>query len=99
MVHFLKIWLTKFPKEIKNVVKHETMSVGDAIYFASQLTNKTKIQQITSTKAKWKQWGFSNFDLERPIHRIELAALLNESNVFKLFSVDLKGNFIKPSTK
>jgi hypothetical protein len=63
------------------------------------LTKQNQIKIINSVKNNWGQWGFSNFDLERPIHRIELAALLNESNVFKLFSVNLKGDFIKASNK
>ena len=70
------------------------MTIDDALYFAAQLTKQNQIQLINSVKIKWVQWGFSNFDLERPIRRIELAALLNESNVFKLFSVNLKGDFI-----
>jgi hypothetical protein len=99
MAHFLATWSTKFPKKIKNVFKHETMTIGDALYFAAQLTKQNQIQLINSVKIKWGQWDFSNFDLERPIRRIELAALLNESNIFKLFSVNLKGDFIKASNK
>ncbi len=99
MAHFLATWSTKFPKEIKNLTKHEAMTIGDALYFAAQLTKQNQIQLINSVKIKWVQWGFSNFDLERPIHRIELAALLNEYNVFNLFSVNLKGDFIKTSNK
>jgi hypothetical protein len=69
------------------------MTIREALYFASQLTKNNFNQQKENIKNKWQAWGFANFDLERPIHRIELAALLNEANVFNKFSVDLKGNF------
>mgnify|MGYP000225699300 CR=1 FL=1 len=88
---FLEVWLKKFPTDQK--VTHENMTIREALYFASQLTKNNFNQQKENIKNKWQAWGFANFDLERPIHRIELAALLNEANVFNKFSVDLKGNF------
>ena len=88
---FLEVWLKKFPND--KIVNHENMTINDAVYFASELTKNNLNQQKELVKNKWKGWGFTNFDLERPILRIELAALLNEADVFNKFSVDLRGNF------
>jgi hypothetical protein len=88
---FLEVWLKKFPTDKK--VTHKNMTINDALYFASKLTINNLNQQKENIKNKWEAWGFANFDLERPILRIELAAVLNEANVFNKFSVDLKGNF------
>ena len=88
---FLEVWLKKFPNDKK--VIHENMSINEAVYFASELKKNNFNQEKEIIKNKWKGWGFTNFDLERPILRIELAALFNEADVFNKFSVDLKGNF------
>jgi hypothetical protein len=45
-------------------------------------------------KSLWGNWGFVDFNEQRAVQRIELAAMLNEVKVFDVFSVDLKGNFI-----
>ncbi len=94
---FLEVWLKKFPND--KIATHEKMTIKEALYFASKLTKNNQMQQTAMAKNKWNSWGFTQFDLDRPIHRIELAALLNEVNVFNYFSVDLKGNFITSASK
>ncbi len=49
----------------------------------------------SSFEQKWKSIGLENFTLQRPILRYELAAILDEYNVFNIFDVDIYGNYTK----
>lgn len=85
-------WNKKFPK---NVLKNESeVTINDALLFASVLS-KLPIQNIKSLfELNWKKNGLLNFDLQRPILRYELAAILDQYQVFTIFNVDMYGNNI-----
>jgi hypothetical protein len=85
MAEFLTTWRQKF--NISSVVNKEFMTIEDAQSFAEQLKGKNK----KKCKVVWDQIGLKNFTLQRPILRYELAAILNEYNVFSSFDVDLYG--------
>lgn len=93
---FVNAWLSKFSNDIetRKTAFRELMTIGEAIYFMSKLNKNTRSENANQLKLLWPNWGFLDFNEERPIQRIELAAILNEVHVFDVFSVDFKGNFI-----
>lgn len=65
----------------------------EAPWYAKQSNTQ---QIMLDVKANWASWGFTDFDLKRPISRRELAALLHyTTNPFQIFPVDHNGNFIQ----
>ena len=71
------------------------LNVSDALFIAAKLSN-TSLEKIKrSFEQKWKSIGLENYDLQRPILRYELAAILDQYNVFNIFDVDIYGNFTK----
>ena len=50
---------------------------------------------LPSFKTHWNTLNLVDFDLKRSIKRIELAAVLNEYDVFNHFDVDVFGFYIK----
>jgi hypothetical protein len=71
------------------------VTVGDALLFAAKLSN-TSLEKIKSSfEQKWKSIGLENFTLQRSILRYELAAILDEYNVFNIFDVDIYGKYTK----
>lgn len=93
---FVNTWLSKFPNDIetKKMALNDDLTIGEAIYFASKLSKSVKSDMLDRIKLLWNHWNFIDFNEQRPIQRIELAAILNEVKVFEVFGVDLKGNFI-----
>lgn len=86
-------WTKKFP-DLKLSQTNE-LSILDAIFIASHLS-KRPIKIINNEfEQKWKSIGLENYDLQRPILRYELAAILDQYNVFNIFDVDIYGNFTK----
>jgi hypothetical protein len=86
-------WTKKFP-DFKLSQTYE-LSILDAIFIASNLS-KRSIKIINNEfEQKWKMIGLENYDLQRPILRYELAAILDQYNVFNIFDVDIYGNFTK----
>ena len=86
-------WTKKFP-DFKLSQTYE-LSILDAVFIASNLS-KRSIKIINNEfEQKWKMIGLENYDLQRPILRYELAAILEQYNVFNIFDVDIYGNFTK----
>ena len=86
-------WTKKFP-DFKLSQTYE-LSILDAIFIASNLS-KRSIKIINNEfEQKWKSIGLENYDLQRPILRYELAAILDQYNVFNIFDVDIYGNYTK----
>ena len=71
------------------------LTVSDALFVAAKLSN-TSVEKIKSSfELKWKSIGLQNFNMQRPILRYELAAILDQYNVFNIFDVDIYGNYTK----
>ena len=71
------------------------LTISDALFVAAKLSN-TSVEKIKSSfELKWKSSGLENYDLQRPILRYELAAILDQYNVFNIFDVDIYGNYTK----
>jgi hypothetical protein len=90
---FASVWQKKFNYS-KKISEHD-MTIEDAADFAAQLSSKSLNEILPSFKIKWDTLKLTQFDLNRKIKRIELAAILNEYDVFNQFNVDLFGFFIK----
>jgi hypothetical protein len=88
---FLKTWKLKYKYDQPQTV--EDMTISDAMYFAAVLSGKSQIKN--DFEQKWNALALSDFNLQRPITRIELAAVLNEYDVFNRFDVDIFGTFLK----
>ncbi|MEI6188930.1 MAG: FAD-dependent oxidoreductase [Chitinophagia bacterium] len=89
---FLSTWEQKFgAPEIK---VSQNLSIQDALYFASKLTKLSPEKLKSTFELKWKESGLDHYDLQRPILRYELAAILDQYNVFNIFDVDIYG-FLK----
>ncbi len=71
------------------------LNVSDALFIAAKLSNTSEEKIKSSFELKWKSIGLENYDLQRPILRYELAAILDQYNVFNIFDVDIYGNFTK----
>jgi hypothetical protein len=91
LTEFLKTWSLKY--NYKQDELNDKMTIKDALNFASQLSGKTINQLIAGFKEKWGFIGLTDFNLSRSITRIELAAILNEYDVFNKFNVDIFGRF------
>ena len=71
------------------------LTITDALFVAAKLSN-TSVEKIKSIfELKWKSIGLENYDLQRPILRYELAAILDQYNVFNIFDVDIYGNYTR----
>ena len=88
---FLKTWKLKYKYDQPQTA--EDMTISDAMYFAAVLSGKSQIKN--DFEQKWKELLLNDFNLQRPITRIELAAVLNEYDVFNKFDVDIFGTFLK----
>jgi hypothetical protein len=78
------------------------ISVQSAIYVATKLNknwykklghnNSEKPEEII--QRKWAEWGLKDFDINRPVTRLELAVLLNNTiDPFSMKAVNHKGVF------
>ena len=90
---FNSSWLKKFPNVKLSPTKE--LSILDVVFVAAHLSNKPIKKIMNEFENKWKWLGLKNFDLQRPILRYELAAILDNYNVFNIFSVDIYGQFKK----
>jgi len=88
---FLKTWELKYKYDQPQTA--EDMTISDAMYFAAVLSGNNQIKN--DFEQKWNALELSDFNLQRPITRIELAAVLNEYDVFNKFDVDIFGTFLK----
>jgi hypothetical protein len=84
-------WNKKFAStqiEIKN-----ELIINDALFVAAKLSNTSLEKTKSSFEQKWEMIGLKNYDLQRPILRYELAAILDQYNVFNIFDVDIYGKY------
>ncbi|HBT93900.1 MAG TPA: FAD-dependent oxidoreductase [Chitinophagaceae bacterium] len=71
------------------------LTISDALFVAAKLSI-TSVEKIkNSFELKWKSIGLQNFNMQRSILRYELAAILDQYNVFNIFDVDIYGNYTK----
>lgn len=90
---FVSTWKMKFDYQ-SNLNEHD-MTIEDVANFAAILSGK-KLDEILQTfKTQWNTLSLTDFDLKRSIKRVELAAILNEYDLFNQFNVDVFGFYIK----
>jgi hypothetical protein len=90
---FVNTWKMKFEYPFE-IIEHD-MTIEDAVNFAAILIGKNRNEILPSFKTHWDTLNLVDFDLKRSIKRIELAAILNEYDVFNQFNVDVFGFYIK----
>ena len=90
---FVSTWKMKFEYPY-NIIEHD-MTIEDAVNFASILNGKNSNEILPGFKTHWNTLNLVDFDLKRSIKRVELAAILNEYDVFNQFNVDVFGFYIK----
>jgi hypothetical protein len=90
---FVSTWKMKFEYPY-NIIEHD-MTIEDAVNFAAILNGKNRNEILPSFKTQWNTLNLVDFDLKRSIKRVELAAILNEYDVFNQFNVDVFGFYIK----
>ena len=92
-IDFVSTWKMKFEYPF-NIIEHD-MTIEDAVNFASILNGKNRNEILPGFKTQWNTLNLVDFDLKRSIKRVELAAILNEYDVFNQFNVDVFGFYIK----
>ncbi len=92
-VDFVSTWKMKFEYPF-NIIEHD-MTIEDAVNFASILNGKNRNEILPGFRTQWNTLNLVDFDLKRSIKRVELAAILNEYDVFNQFNVDVFGFYIK----
>lgn len=92
-IDFVSTWEMKFEYPF-NIIEHD-MTIEDAVNFASILNGKNRNEILPGFKTQWNALNLVDFDLKRSIKRVELAAILNEYDVFNQFNVDVYGFYIK----
>ena len=92
-VDFVNTWKMKFDYPA-NLMEHD-MTIEEAANFAAILSGKKIDEILPSFKKHWDNLSLTDFDLKRSIKRVELAAILNEYEVFNQFNVDVFGFYIK----
>ncbi len=90
---FVSTWKMKFEYPF-NIIEHD-MTIEDAVNFAAILNGKNRNELLPGFKTQWNALNLVDFDLKRSIKRVELAAILNEYDVFNQFNVDVFGFYIK----
>ncbi len=90
---FVSTWKMKFDYQ-GNLIEHD-MTIEDAANFAAILSGKKLDEILPTFKTHWNTLSLTDFDLKRSIKRVELAAILNEYDLFNQFNVDVFGFYIK----
>ncbi len=90
---FVSVWKMKFDYPA-NLIEHD-MTIEDAANFATLLSGKKMNEILPGFKTHWISLNLTDFDLKRSIKRVELAAILNEYDLFNQFNVDVFGFYIK----
>ena len=90
---FVNTWKMKFDYP-KNIIEHD-MTLEDAANFAAIISGKNMNDLVPGFKAQWTALNLTDFDLKRSVKRIELAAILNEYDLFNQFNVDIFGFYLK----
>ena len=91
LTEFLKTWTLKY--KFEQVHTSDEMTIKDAFYLAAELSGLPIANMEAGFEIKWRQLGLTSYNKNRPITRIELAAILNEYDVFNKFDVDINGVF------
>jgi len=86
-------WNKRFTSQ--KMISDREVTVGDALLFAATLSNNTSEKVNKTFELRWQLIGLENFNLQRSILRYELAAILDQYNVFNIFDVDIYGNYTK----
>ena len=86
-------WNKRFTSQ--KMISDREVTVGDALLFAATLSNNTSEKVNKTFELRWQLIGLENFNLQRPILRYELAAILDQYNIFNIFDVDIYGNYTK----
>lgn len=61
----------------------------------SKKTFKTNVELEEATRSMWDKWGFTNFNLSRPITRVELAVLIDKAiDPFSNIPINHEGKII-----
>jgi hypothetical protein len=92
-VDFISTWKMKF--DYPDTILEHDMTIEDAANFAAILGGKKMNEILPSFKTHWNALSLTDFDLKRSIKRFELAAILNEYDLFNQFNVDVFGFYIK----
>jgi hypothetical protein len=90
---FVSTWKMKFDYQA-NLIEHD-MTIEDAANFAAILSGKKLDEILPIFKTHWNTLSLNDFDLKRSIKRVELAAILNEYDLFNQFNVDVFGFYVK----
>lgn len=90
---FVSVWKMKF--DHPTTLTEHNMTIEDAANFAAILCGKNLNEILPSFKSHWTSLNLTDFDLKRSIKRVELAAILNEYDLFNQFNVDVFGFFVK----
>lgn len=90
---FISTWKMKFDYQ-SNLNEHD-MTIEDVANFAAILSGKKLDEILPIFKTQWNTLSLTDFDLKRSIKRVELAAILNEYDLFNQFNVDVFGFYIK----
>ena len=90
---FVSVWKMKF--DPPTTLTEHNMTIEDAASFAAILSGKNMNEILPGFKTHWNSLNLSEFDLKRSVKRVELAAILNEYDLFNQFNVDVFGFYIK----
>ena len=92
--------LNAFHKGTYNV-RSSNLLISEAIAIAHLLKKKSSVEESTTEdpnerwQRTWQDWGLENFEMTRPITRLELAVLLNNTvDPFSMKAVSYKGYFL-----
>jgi len=88
----LKTWKLKY--KYQQAQFSDTLTIQDALYLAAELSGMSIDQIEAGFEIKWSQLGLGLYNKNRYITRIEMAAILNEYDVFNKFDVDIYGGFL-----
>ncbi|TDH28532.1 FAD-dependent oxidoreductase [Segetibacter sp. 3557_3] len=89
-------------KQSKAIFTDVNVSIREALDLAKRMSASRRTQNkeqwvpigIELTRARWQEWGLTNFDEKRPITRLELAVLLNNTiDPFSMKGVNHNGVF------
>jgi len=90
---FVSVWKMKFDYPVKTI--ENDMTIEDAANIAAILSGKNMNEILPGFKTHWTSLSLTDFNLKRSIKRVELAAILNEYDIFNQFNVDVFGFFVK----
>lgn len=75
--------------------KEGEVKISDVLNLVAFLSDKKGSQIKDSFELKWKEIGLDNLNPQRAILRYELAAILDQYNIFNIFDIDIYGQYTK----